>query len=91
MHEILLRFATTTTRIRFLIVLAIAVGWGAGRVDALVEDHATSVEGCIGCHAKGGVVPVGDVSNPSDRHYVDLDPRGPETQSGYSTTAAASI
>ena len=50
---------------------------------AEVEDVGTSVEGCIGCHAEGGAAPVGDISDTADLHYIDLDPLGPATASGY--------
>ena len=50
---------------------------------AQVEDEGTSVEACIGCHADGGVAPVGDISDAADLHFIDLDPQGPLTPSGY--------
>jgi len=46
-------------------------------------DDGTSAEGCLGCHGAGGVAPVGDISSPGDVHFVDLDPDGPLTASGY--------
>ncbi|MBW2390009.1 MAG: OmcA/MtrC family decaheme c-type cytochrome, partial [Deltaproteobacteria bacterium] len=49
----------------------------------VVVDNAKSVEACIGCHGAGGVKPVFDVTDTSDVHYVDPNPLGPETASGY--------
>lgn len=46
-------------------------------------DLGTSVEACVSCHGPGTFAQVGDVDDPFDVHYVDLDPKGPETQSGY--------
>jgi OmcA/MtrC family decaheme c-type cytochrome len=50
---------------------------------AQVIDNGTSVETCISCHATGTLVPVSDISNAWDAHYVDLDPDGPQTPSTY--------
>lgn len=46
-------------------------------------DPSTSVEGCIGCHAVNAAVPVADITNLGDAHYVDTDPFGPLTGAGY--------
>jgi len=46
-------------------------------------DAGLAVETCVGCHSAGGTVPVADISDPNDAHYVDLDPRGPATASSY--------
>ncbi len=46
-------------------------------------DNGTSVEACIGCHGPGGAVPVVSIADPGDAHYVDTDPLGPLTPSGY--------
>lgn len=48
-----------------------------------VVDPGTSVEACISCHSPASYAPVFDVEDPSDVHYVDLDPDGPETPSSY--------
>lgn len=50
--------------------------------DAGVVDNGTSVEACIGCHAAGTVVPVGDITDTLDAHYIDTDSDGPATASG---------
>ncbi len=46
-------------------------------------DPDVALEACIGCHGERGAVPVGNVSDPDDVHYVDTDPDGPLTASGY--------
>jgi OmcA/MtrC family decaheme c-type cytochrome len=56
---------------------------GPAREAVAVEDPGASVETCTFCHATGGVVPVSDVNDPNDAHYVDLDPQGPQTPAGY--------
>jgi OmcA/MtrC family decaheme c-type cytochrome len=43
----------------------------------------TSIEGCEGCHGAGQVSPVGDITLAGDAHAIDLDPDGPQTDSGY--------
>jgi OmcA/MtrC family decaheme c-type cytochrome len=43
----------------------------------------TSIEGCEGCHGAGQVSPVGDITLVNDAHAIDLDPAGPQTDSGY--------
>ncbi len=48
-----------------------------------IVDTGTSVEACLGCHGPDGVSPVHDVDDLDDAHYVDLDPDGPATGSGY--------
>ena len=48
-----------------------------------VTDSTAAVEGCIGCHAVNAAVPVGDITNIVDAHFVDTDPFGPLTASGY--------
>lgn len=71
-------------RTRWLAALAIAFALLlAAQVSAQETDPGTSVEGCVGCHATHGVVPVSDISDPADLHYIDLDPAGPATPSGY--------
>jgi len=65
-----------------LVLLAVlAVAAADARASDL--DNGTSVEGCIGCHAAGSAVPVADIADQRDAHYVDLDPRGPATTSTY--------
>jgi OmcA/MtrC family decaheme c-type cytochrome len=51
-------------------------------------DPVTSVEGCVGCHGDGEIVPVGDILVLADAHFVDTDPDGPETPSGYRSVVA---
>jgi hypothetical protein len=51
-------------------------------------DPVTSVEGCVGCHGDGEIVPVGDILMLADAHFVDTDPDGPETPSGYRSVVA---
>jgi OmcA/MtrC family decaheme c-type cytochrome len=63
----------------FLVLAAV----GPAREAVAVEDPGESVETCIFCHATGGVAPVSDVNDPNDAHYVDLDPKGPQTAAGY--------
>lgn len=48
-----------------------------------IADTGTSVETCVQCHNANGVLPVGDITAPSDAHHIDLDPDGPLTASGY--------
>lgn len=56
---------------------------GSDGVVTVVADNGNSVEACIGCHGDGQVKPVGDITNAADVHYVDTDPDGPATASGY--------
>jgi OmcA/MtrC family decaheme c-type cytochrome len=56
---------------------------GADGVVTVVDDNGNSVEACIGCHGVGQVEPVGDITDIADVHYVDTDPDGPATASGY--------
>jgi len=46
-------------------------------------EPTTAVETCLGCHGETGVAPVADITDPDDVHYVDTDPDGPLTPSGY--------
>jgi OmcA/MtrC family decaheme c-type cytochrome len=46
-------------------------------------DPSVALEACIGCHAETAQKPVGDITNVLDSHYIDTDPQGPETTSGY--------
>jgi OmcA/MtrC family decaheme c-type cytochrome len=46
-------------------------------------DPDTAVEACVGCHGAGEVRPVEDITDTTDVHYVDTDPDGPLTDSGY--------
>lgn len=46
-------------------------------------DPDTAVEACVGCHGAGEVRPVEDITDTMDVHYVDTDPDGPLTGSGY--------
>jgi len=62
-----------------LFVLAAVAGYGS----AAAQDDGTADEDCIRCHGESGFRPVGDISNTRDVHYVDLDERGPITDSGY--------
>jgi OmcA/MtrC family decaheme c-type cytochrome len=43
-------------------------------------DPITAVEACVGCHGEGAVVPVGDITDMMDAHYVDTDPDGPAVE-----------
>jgi OmcA/MtrC family decaheme c-type cytochrome len=52
-------------------------------------DNGTSVEACIGCHGPDGAVPVVSITDPDDAHYVDTDPLGPATLSGYRQLSVA--
>jgi OmcA/MtrC family decaheme c-type cytochrome len=62
-----------------LFVLAAVAGYGS----AAAQDDGTADENCIRCHGESGFRPVGDISDARDVHYVDLDERGPITDSGY--------
>ena len=68
--------------IGLLVGAFVAVAVLAGPASSEI-DQGTAVEGCVGCHSANAVLPVGDVGNPRDAHHIDLDPRGPATQSGY--------
>ena len=59
--------------------------WIAAVIAAPVgaQSQGFSVEGCIGCHAGGEPAPVSNINSLVDLHYVDLDPAGPATASGY--------
>jgi OmcA/MtrC family decaheme c-type cytochrome len=46
-------------------------------------DPVVALEACVGCHSPGTVKPVGDITDMMDVHYVDTDPDGPLTDSGY--------
>jgi hypothetical protein len=72
-------FRVVATNVRYLIILVVMVGSDTDSVGA----QDTSVEGCTGCHSNNGVVPVGNINNRRDVHYVDLDPNGPATDSTY--------
>ncbi len=63
-----------------MVVLAMGVATGAS---AQIQDPGWAVETCVSCHATGTLTPVSDITNPADAHYVDTDPRGPETPSTY--------
>jgi len=45
-------------------------------------DPTTSVETCISCHGEGGELPVGDIDDPMDAHYIDVTDDGRLTLSG---------
>jgi OmcA/MtrC family decaheme c-type cytochrome len=47
------------------------------------EEPTVALEACMGCHGPGAEVPVGDINDPADPHFVDTDPDGPLTPSGY--------
>jgi OmcA/MtrC family decaheme c-type cytochrome len=47
------------------------------------SDPVTAVEACVGCHGANGVVQVGAIQDSFDAHFVDTDPAGPLTPSGY--------
>lgn len=44
---------------------------------------SASIEGCVGCHGEGRAVPVANNTQPGDAHFVDPNPAGPLTASGY--------
>jgi OmcA/MtrC family decaheme c-type cytochrome len=46
-------------------------------------DPDVALEACVGCHGDNGAVPVGDITNVLDVHYIDTDHGGPATPSGY--------
>jgi OmcA/MtrC family decaheme c-type cytochrome len=46
-------------------------------------DPVVALEACIGCHGDGAAVPVGDITNVMDAHFIDTDPDGPQAASGY--------
>jgi OmcA/MtrC family decaheme c-type cytochrome len=48
-----------------------------------VGDPTVAIEACVGCHGQGEVVPVGDITNMADAHYVDTHPDGPLSAAGY--------
>lgn len=47
------------------------------------SEPTTAVETCIGCHGPTGVVPVGDIRDGADPHFIDTDPDGPLAAAGY--------
>ena len=67
----------------FLLFLGAGLLVGMATVASAQTDTGTAVEACISCHATGTLVPVSDINNPWDAHYVDLDPDGPESDAGY--------
>ncbi len=48
-----------------------------------VGDPTVAIEGCVGCHGQGEVVPVGDITDMADAHFVDTHPDGPLSAAGY--------
>lgn len=62
--------------LRVLVAAMVAGAAGA-------QSQGPSIEACIGCHALGEPAPVGNVADLMDLHYVDVDPAGPATPSGY--------
>jgi OmcA/MtrC family decaheme c-type cytochrome len=46
-------------------------------------DPDVALEACVGCHGQGEVVPVGNIHDVLDAHFVDTHPDGPLTRSGY--------
>lgn len=46
-------------------------------------EPTTAVETCIGCHGPTGVLPVGNILDGNDPHFIDTDPAGPLTAAGY--------
>ena len=58
MGTLLLRSSTSSTWLRFLVILVVAVGTVAGWAGAQVVDQGNSVETCIGCHAAGQPIQV---------------------------------
>lgn len=66
----------------FLLMLLV---WPGAALAGIAEeaDDGTSIEGCVGCHGAGQARPAVNVADARDVHYVDTDPRGPATASGY--------
>src|SRR5262249_24664811 len=46
-------------------------------------DPSVAMGGGVGCNGAGAQLPAGDITNLQDVHYIDTDPRGPATPSGY--------
>jgi OmcA/MtrC family decaheme c-type cytochrome len=69
----------------FFIIVALLESLVAAATNAAAQDvdPGIAVEACISCHATGTLAQAADVNDPWDVHYVDLDPAGPETASGY--------
>ncbi|MBW2420699.1 MAG: OmcA/MtrC family decaheme c-type cytochrome [Deltaproteobacteria bacterium] len=76
-------FVSCGTGGKILALLLVVAMLGPGREATAAEDDGTADENCIACHGADGFRPVGDISDTSDVHYVDLDPDGPSTPSGY--------
>jgi OmcA/MtrC family decaheme c-type cytochrome len=47
------------------------------------DEPTAALETCLGCHGEGRARPVGNILSLQDAHYVDTDPQGPATPSGY--------
>jgi OmcA/MtrC family decaheme c-type cytochrome len=52
-------------------------------VDQEPVESRTSLESCRSCHGAGQSFPVADITRAGDAHFVDPDPDGPLTDSGY--------
>jgi OmcA/MtrC family decaheme c-type cytochrome len=74
---------TSRSLLRIAPLLLPATLLSMGAVPAFAQSQGSSVEGCIGCHALGQPVPVGNINNLIDLHYIDTNPNGPATASGY--------
>ncbi len=76
---------TLGTRSLFRIAAPLVAAWIVSSIATPVaaQSQGFSVEGCIGCHAQGEPAPVFNINSLVDLHYVDLDPAGPATASGY--------
>jgi OmcA/MtrC family decaheme c-type cytochrome len=46
-------------------------------------DPVVALEACIGCHGDGAAIPVGNITDVVDAHFIDTDPNGPQAASGY--------
>jgi OmcA/MtrC family decaheme c-type cytochrome len=66
-----------------LLLLSVCAVIGAAREGVAAEDDGVADEDCLRCHGEGRFSQVWDVDDPSDAHYVDRDPLGPATPSGY--------
>lgn len=67
-----------------LVSLAALIGPGGPAVaQTSPPDLGTSVEACVSCHASGTYAQAADIRSPADVHYIDTDPRGPESEAGY--------
>ena len=48
------------------------------------SEPTTAVETCVGCHDQNGAVPIYDITDRDDPHFIDTVLPAPETDSGLS-------